>query len=122
MSDYKGTIIEESLEDKTILRRAKVLSVAVEKVTDEHRTPWVTQWTLDTVEIPEGEIATFTEALSVSLDSKHPWYADLKNERFHYIVFRNKVFKVSLEDSDSYENARSYGISIGIPGYQVDFK
>ncbi len=44
--NYKGVIIEESLEDNSIIKRLKVLKTRVENVIDKHKTPWIKQWTL----------------------------------------------------------------------------
>jgi len=55
------------------------------------------------------------------LDSKHNWYADFKNETTHYIIFRNRVFKIDRTKKEQYDEATRYGISLGIPDYQVDF-
>ena len=41
--DYKGVIIEESLENKDILKDVKVLDTKVEEVVEEHKTPWIKQ-------------------------------------------------------------------------------
>ena len=55
------------------------------------------------------------------LESEHPWYADFKNEATHFIIFRNKVFKIDRASVEQYNEAKEYGISLGIPAYQVDF-
>ena len=119
--EYKGVIIEESLENKEILKKVKILKTEVEKVTQEHQTPWLKQWTLHTVEIPEDEVVAIAEEISQALDSKDEWYADFKNEDFHFIIFRNKVFKVDRTSKEQYEAVTKYGISLGIPDYQLDY-
>ena len=121
--NYRGVIIEESLENKNVLRNVQILESKVEQVTSNHKTPWVRQWTLHTVEIPEDMAESTAEKLSHSIDASHEssWYADYKNNHYHYIVFRNKIFKVDLKNPTLYKDARSYGISI-IPEYQVDFR
>ena len=119
--EYKGVIIEESLEKKDILGRIKILSTKVEQVVDKHKTPWLKQWTLHTVEVPEEQADAVAKELSESLDSKHNWYADFKNETIHFIIFKNKVFKVDRISKKQYDEAKEYGISLGIPPYQVDF-
>ena len=58
---YRGVIIEESLEDKDVLKEVRILSTKVEPVTEKHKTPRIKQWTLHTVEIPEDRI-TFPPA------------------------------------------------------------
>ena len=118
---YKGVIIEESLEDKGVLKEIKIIGTTIEPVTEKHKTPWVKQWTMHAVEIPEDKAANIAEKISKSLDSKHYWYADFKNEEIHFIIFRDKVFKISRTSKEQYDEATKYGISIGIPDYQVDF-
>src|SRR3989338_7794180 len=118
---YKGIIIEESLENKDVLKDVTILSTKVEEVTEKHKTPWLKQWTLHTVEIPEGGQEGIAEKISRALDSQHAWYADLKNDKFHYIIFRNKVFKVDRSKPEEYIEVEQYGASLGIPDYQLDF-
>lgn len=118
---YKGVIIEESLENKDILKDVKIFGTKVEEVTEGHKTPWIKQWTLHTVEIPENQANDVAEKISKALDSKHNWYADFKNNTHHYIVFRDKVFYIDRKSKEQYDKAKKYGISLGIPEYQVDF-
>jgi len=119
--NYQGVIIEESLEDKKVLGKIRILATKIEQVTEKHKTPWIKQWTLHTVEITENEADNVAEEISKSLDSKHNWYADFKNETTHYIIFRNRVFKIDRTKKEQYDEATRYGISLGIPDYQVDF-
>lgn len=119
--DYRGVIIEESLENKDILKDVKILETKVEEVTEEHKTPWIKQWTLHTVEIPENQAKDVAEKISKALDYEHDWYADFKNDTHHYIIFRNKIFFVDKQSKQQYDEAKKYGISLGIPEYQVDF-
>lgn len=118
--NYKGVIIEESLENKSVLKDISIFDTKIEAVTEAHQTPWIEKWTLHTVEIPNNKIDKITEQLSQSLDN-NGWYGDFKNDLFHYIVYRNKVFKVDLKNPILYKDAKNYGISLGIPEYQVDF-
>jgi len=119
--DYRGVIIEESLENKDILKKVKILKTKVEQVTEKHKTPWINQWTLHTVEIPENQADEVAKDLAKSLDSEHHWYADFKNNKFHYIIFRNKVFKVDRKKPEQYSEVTKYGLALGIPDYQLDF-
>ena len=121
MTNFNGVIIEESLENKDVLQKVKIIKTKVEEVTEEHKTPWIKQWTLHTVEILENQADEIAEDLSKSLDSEHSWYADFKNDKFHYIIFRNKVFFIDRSSKEQYDEAKKYGISLGIPEYQVDF-
>ena len=111
--NYKGVMIEESLKDTSVLKNVDIISTKVEKVVKSHKTPWLTQWTLHTVEIPEEKAQEIANAISKALESEHNWYADFKNKQFHYIVFKGKVFKVDRSKSDEYEEVKKYGISLG---------
>lgn len=119
--NYIGVVIEESLEDKSFLNKIKIISVEVEDVNKEHKTPWLDRWTLDTVEIEEDKAKEIAEEISMSLEKEHPWYADFKNNEHHFIIFRNKVFFIDRQSKEQYDVAKQYGISLGIPEYQVDF-
>ncbi len=118
---YQGVIIEESLGNKDILKDVKMLETKVEEVREDHKTPWVKQWTLHAVEIPEHQAKNVAEKISKALDAAHDWYADFKNDTHHYIIFRNKVFYIDRKSKEQYDEAKQYGISLGIPEYQVDF-
>lgn len=118
---YKGVIIEESLNETSVLNDIKIIETKIEKVTPTHRTPWIKQWTLHTVIISEENADMVAKKISKFLDKEHNWYADYKNDKYHYIIYRDKVFKVDLHNPTFYKEARKYGISLGIPEYQVDF-
>jgi hypothetical protein len=53
--NFIGVIIEESLEDKKVLRKVKISKTKIDKVTNRHQTPWLSKWTLHTVEVPEDQ-------------------------------------------------------------------
>jgi hypothetical protein len=91
--NYEGVIIEESLKDKSILKDIKVVSTKVEPITKEHKTPWLKQWTLHTVSIPENEADNVAETLSKALEPNY-WYADFKNDRTHYIIFPTRFLRL----------------------------
>jgi hypothetical protein len=120
--NYKGVLIEESLADKSLLGSLKTLETIVEPVEENDGTPWLKQWTMRTVEVPETEIEPFAVKVSKALDNAHSnWYADFKNEAWHYIIFSGKIFKVERKDPEQYEAVKRYGLSLGIPERQLDF-
>lgn len=121
--DYKGVIIEESLGDKSVLKKVKITITKVEPISPKHKTPWLKQWSLHTVELGENKAEDIAEEISKSLDYSHnsSWYADFKNDKYHFIIFKGKIFKIKLDDTDGFKQAKKYGISLGIPEYQVDF-
>ena len=121
--NFTGTIIEESLKGRSVLHGLNIISTEIEPVTESHKTPWIQQWTMHEVEIPPEKIESVCELISHALDPEHNnWYADFKNDTEHYIVYRDKVFHITdRTDKVQYDEATTYGISIGIPDYQVDF-
>lgn len=121
MRKYTGVIIEESLADKNILRDVKIVSTKIEKVTAKHKTPWLRQWTLHTIEVESKDVDGLAELLSKSFEREHPWYADFDNGVIHYIVYRGRIFRVTMRSREEYDRAKAYGIASGIPSHQVDF-
>ncbi|MDP2925165.1 MAG: hypothetical protein Q8N99_02215 [Nanoarchaeota archaeon] len=91
--DYKGVIIEESLEDKSILKEVKIIKTKIEKVTFNYRTPWLKQWTIHTIEIPEEKIDEICKKIKKAFDSEHNWYIDLKNNKYEITVFHDQIIK-----------------------------
>ena len=118
---YKGTIIEESLSDKSPLKKLNITSQRIEKVAKEHETPWLKKWTLDTVEIPEADIEIIAHELSQAIDRTHceNWYCDFKNANWHYIIFYNKIFKLNRQSPADYKIMQEYAKSIGLPEHQT---
>ncbi len=122
MQDYRGTIIEESLDNKDVLKKVQILRTRVENVTDKSKTPWLKHWTLHFALIPEGEAENIAIEISKSFDKEHTsWYADYRNKTHHYIIFPNKIFYIERNNVEQYNEAKQYGLSLGIPDYQVDF-
>ncbi|MFA5333086.1 MAG: hypothetical protein WC376_01165 [Candidatus Nanoarchaeia archaeon] len=118
--DFIGVIIEESLDNKGVLKLIKIIDTKVEKVTSEHKTPWIKKWTLHTILVKEKFADLVAKKLSESLDYEHNWYSDFKNDLIHFIIFKNKVFKINRTKNE-YNNVIKYGLSLGIPDYQLDF-
>lgn len=117
---YTGVIIEESLRDVSILEQMKKVETHVVHVTERHKTPWLSQWTLHTVEIPEEKVEEIAAAISQLFDTEHSsWYADFKNDTYHFIIYPHKIFMVTIANKKEYEEAYQYGLSLGIPEYQL---
>ena len=69
--NYKGVIIEESLENKDILKDVKISETKIEEVIEEHKTPWIKQWTLHTVEIPENQADNLECPMTLHISLHH---------------------------------------------------
>jgi hypothetical protein len=103
----KGTIIENSLSDKSILNKIQI-----------QKTYQSGNWILHDVYIDENQVAELPSYLAVG-----PWYIHLwePGQDNVMVVFKNKVFNIKFSDKSTWKDTTEYGKSIGIPGEQLDF-
>lgn len=104
---WTGTIIENSLEDKSILNEVEIVK------------SWEsTHWKLYDIHIEESKALEFGKYLADG-----PWYVHFwepgKDEVL--VVFKNKHFKILHSDQNTWADAIQYGESVGIPKEQLDF-
>jgi len=118
---YKGIIIEESLEDKSVLNGVRIINTEVIQVTDSHQAPWIDQWTMHTIEIQDDKVDIFAQELSHTIENRKCWYADFQNDERHYVIFRDKIFIVDKNHSEQYQEIVRFGLEQGIPRHQLDF-
>ena len=103
----KGTIIENSLANKNILK-----TIQIDKT-------WQTgTWVLHSIQIDESRIKELSESLN-----NEPWYIHLweQGEDKVTVIFKNKIFTLSFSDKSTWSDAIKYGKSLGIPAEQLDF-
>lgn len=118
----KGAIIKESLANTSVLKNVNITKTDILPVTKRHQTPWIKQWTFHFVEVKKNDAEFVAKKISKNIDPKHnAWYADFKNDKLHYIIYRNKIFKINRSKKNEYEKALEYGRQLGIPKYQLDF-
>ncbi|MBS3079477.1 hypothetical protein J4218_05105 [Candidatus Pacearchaeota archaeon] len=122
--DFRGIIIEESLEDKRILKNLNIFRTQVEKVTSEHNTPWLKKWTLHSIDVKEDRAMETAERIAMAIDSKHQnsWYVDYRNSEYHFIIFKKKIFVVDLSKKEEYNDVKKYAFKLGILEEQLDFE
>ncbi len=104
---YKGTIIENSLNNKDILKRVRISKT------------WQSgDWTLHSVLLDEDQ----TEELSRSLDNG-PWYIHIwqQGKDDVKVIYKDKIFDIKSSDKSTWAEAIEYGKSLGIPDGQLDF-
>lgn len=121
MNKYRGDVIEESLKDKEILKKLNIASTRIEMVTENHKTPWLSQWTIHTIEVSEDEARSVAEELRKNIDcgQKGSWYIDFKNGATHYVIYHDKVFCINQKNKEEYEEVREHGRRLGIPEHQL---
>ena len=124
---FRGVIIEQSLQEKKlgILNKVKILGTKIKAVTPRSNTPWLKQWNDHTVEIQGIDQARkIAKELSVSFDTRNDntWYADYNNGQTCFIIFPNKIFEIDGYNQSELDEAKAYGIKIGIAEHQLGFK
>ena len=107
---YKGTIIEESLEDNRILNNMEIVGFRISK--DEKPQD---RWHLYTVKVSKEEIEKLADCI------KNKWYMHFWKGRDIVAVFKDKVFNFNYDEKASWKEAVDYGLSLGIPKEQLDF-
>jgi len=120
-NNFKGAIIEESLSNLEVLKKVNITKTDVFPVTGKHKTPWVKQWTFHFIEVDESEAESIASEIGKNMDSEHVWYADFRNNKIHYVIYYNSVFKIDVNKKEDYQKAIDYGNKLGIPDYQIDF-
>jgi len=104
---FKGTIIENSLADPSILQ-----SLEIEKTWQDG------SWTLHNVLVDEDTALKIGNYL---VDG--PWYIHFwkPGDDNVLVVFKSKNFWIKYSDKSTWADAVAYGKSIGIPEEQLDF-
>lgn len=113
MNNYRGIIVDNSLEDTSLL--AGIKTVAMKRSTGNSDTPWY----LRLVSIPEHQLDSFLKLLSELI--KPGWYTHFYNDQHLIVVFRDQVFRFPIQDKRSWRQAREYGRWQGIKSAQLDF-
>lgn len=104
---YKGTIIEESLKDKSLIKKLKVLGSEVSSDGE---------WHMYTVEINEERIKEISRNLNAQ-----KWYVHFWKGQEVIVAFKDKVMRFEYDKKESWKPVVEYGLSIGIPKEQLDF-
>lgn len=104
---YKGTIIENSLRDSSILT-----SLKIEKTWQDG------SWTLHNVLTDEDTARKIGNYLADGPWYIHFWKPDDDNV---LVVFREKNFWIKYSDKSTWTEAIEHGTSLGIPIQQLDF-
>ncbi|MDD2376492.1 MAG: hypothetical protein PHD15_04550 [Clostridia bacterium] len=104
---YYGYIIEESLINKKVLNKFKILKLIL-----------TSEWHLYKFELNKEDIY----ALSENINNATKWYCHFWNDNKDLIVvFKDKVFETTLDDLEEQEKIKQYGINLGIPKSQMNF-
>lgn len=108
--NYKGIIVEESLEDNRIINELDVKRIEISKSED-----LADRWHMYTVIVSKEDIDRLAKNI------KPGWYMHFWKDRQVVAVFRDKQIEFNFDDKSTWKPALDYGRSLGIPEEQLDF-
>jgi predicted ABC-type exoprotein transport system permease subunit len=106
---WKGVIIKESLTNDSILKLIKIIKSRRTTLENEKKRGFLT---FLYIEIKDEDKNTFVNKAQSLIRGR--FYIHIVKENNMIIIYKNKVFEFSSEDFDRLEEARKYGLSIGI--------
>lgn len=112
---WQGVVLEESLDNKSLLGLAKIVGTDIDKLEEEDRV-----MTFHKIEVSDSKRDQFIEEAKRSI--KPGFYIHLCKEGRMYVVFKDRIFKFRKGQQDLLEKAREYGKSAGIIPEQMPFK
>ena len=112
MNTYHAIIIENSLTDPDSIKQFDVLSTIKDG-----------SWSISKIEIDEDKLTDTVEQIQESLVSDRPWYSHAYDEMGNklIVIFKSRVFTTN-SNKTNWEDVIEYGMSLGIPREQLDFK
>lgn len=111
---WQGVVLEESLDNKSLLDLAKIVGTDTDKLEEEDRV-----MTFHKIEVSDSKQHQFIEEARRSI--KPGFYIHLCKEGRMYVIFKDKVFKFKKGQA-LLKKAREYGKSIGIIPEQMPFE
>ena len=114
---WKGVIIKESLEDDSVLKLVKIIKSRKTTLEKEAERGFLT---FLCVEIKDQDKNTLINKLKSSI--KGGFYMHIVKENIMIVIYKNKVFEFTSEEKNKLEEARNYGLSIGILKEQLPFE
>ena len=109
--EFKGAIVEESLEDNRILNELEIVGF---RITEEENPD--ERWHIYKIKVSRNDIQKLSKFIKPS-----KWYMHFWKGRSVIAVFKNKIFEFNFEDKATWKPAVEYGLSVGIPKDQLDF-
>lgn len=116
--NYKGVIIEESLENKELLNLCSIVSTRISTNDDPKTNAGEPRWTLDQVEVLPSNIEEVIKQLSTNLKLPN-WWADLSLDDEIYIIFHGRIFKGKNLDLKFRKEVIDYAHSLNLPDGQI---
>jgi len=104
---YKGTVIENSLGNKDILKKLRI-----------NKTWQDGDWTLHSVSLDEDQIPELSRSLDNGPWYIHIWYQGKDDVK---VIYKDKIFDIKFSDKSTWVDAIEHGKTLGIPEKQLDF-
>jgi len=114
---WRGVIIEESLENKSLLKLAKIIETNKSTLENEAEAGTLT---FHKIEVDDAKKQEFLNNARASIKDK--FYLHICKDGVMIVVYRNKIFEFSKSETDKINEARNYGEARGILREQMDFE
>lgn len=108
--EYKGIIVEESLDDSRIINDLEIIKIEISKEEKPED-----RWHIYTIKVSKEDINTLAKNI------KKGWYMHFWKDRKVIAIFKDKKFEFNFDDKSTWKPVIEYGLSIGIPQEQLDF-
>jgi len=112
---WKGVIIKESFKDEKILDRIKIVRTRVTGLEMQGG-----KYQFLYFELKDENLEDFIEEAKNAIKNK--WYTHICKGNEMIVIFSGKVFRFKESQTDKLEDARSYGLSIGVIKEQMPFE
>jgi len=114
---WKGVILEESLDDKSILDMVRIVKTEKSTLEEEEEKGFLT---FHNIELDDEKKDEFVRKALSSIKDK--FYLHIcKGDRM-IVIYKNKMFEFTSDETDKLNQARDYGLSIGIVREQMPFE
>jgi hypothetical protein len=108
--EYKGLVVEESLEDNRAINEIEIVKVRITKEEDPAK-----RWHVYKVKVSTAEMERLSQGI------RQGWYMHFWKGKRVTVVFKNQRFELDSDYQPSWTPAIQYGLFIGIPREQLDF-
>lgn len=106
---WRGVIIEESLEDKSLLKLVKIVKTKKSRLEGEEEKG---VWHFHAVDVEDKDLEKFLEKAKGAVRPK--WWIHVVNGNEMWIILRGKIFRHKRGDTASLKEIWDYAASWGI--------
>jgi hypothetical protein len=112
---WKGVIIKESLENEKILNIIKTVKTRITGLENQGG-----RYHFLYFELNDENLENFIEEAKNTIKDK--WYTHVCKGNEMIVIFSGKIFRFKEKESSKIEEARNYGLSLGIIKEQMPFE